>query len=104
MLKILKKLFYKECKHEWRIEDPLNFIGVNEKSVDQQLIESCKKCGEKRIRPDCRHLWCIGPEENEVNGIIINGLKYQKIAICGKCGLAKYKVVEWLLPYFLYFK
>ena len=26
--------------------------------------------------------------------LLTHGIKYQKIAICGKCGLAKYKVVE----------
>ena len=101
MLKIIKKLFSKECNHDWRIDDPLYFIGINEERAEHQLFECCQKCGKKRIRQDCRHLWFIGPDENEVNGIVVNGIKYQKIAICGKCGLAKYKVVEWLLPYFL---
>ena len=35
-----------------------------------------------------------GTEFKYLESIVINGLKYQKIAICGKCGLAKYKVVE----------
>ena len=94
MIKWFKNLFNHECKHSWRIEDPLFDLNGDINVFDGPIYEKCSKCGERRLRTDCRHLWFLAPDEDEINGLVVNGQKIRKTAVCGKCGLSRYEVVE----------
>ena len=94
MVKWFKNLFNHECKHEWIIEDPLFSLSGGIEVQESPIYERCKKCGERRRRPDCRHLWFLAPDTDEINGVVVNGKKIEKTAICGKCGLSKYEVFD----------
>ena len=93
MIKWLKNLFSHECEHSWCIEDPFLDFGRKLQVCEGPIFERCTKCGERR-RPDCRHMWLLAPDENEVNGAFVNGKIIKKTAVCGKCGLSRYGVVE----------
>jgi len=94
MVKWLKKLFGHECKHEWIIEDPLFNLGGVLQVWEGPIYERCTKCGERRRRPDCRHIWLLAPDKDEINGVVVNGKKIEKTAVCGKCGLSRYEVLD----------
>ena len=94
MVKWFKNLFNHECKHEWIIEDPLFSLSGRIEIQEGPIYERCKKCGERRRRPDCRHLWFLAPDTDEINGVVVNAKKIEKTAICGKCGLSKYEVFD----------
>ena len=94
MVKWLKNLFNHKCEHSWRVEDPLIDFGSNFQVWEGPIFERCIKCGERRRRPDCRHMWFLAPDENEINGLFVNGKIIKKTAVCGKCGLSRYEVVE----------
>ena len=94
MVKWLKKLFSLKCKHEWIIEDPLFNLGGALQVWEGPIYERCKKCGIRRRRPDCRHMWLLAPDKDEINGVVVNGKKIEKTAVCGKCGLSRYEVLD----------
>ena len=94
MINWLKKFFSRECEHSWMIEEPLFGLNGSLKVYEGPLYERCKKCGALRQRPDCRHMWLMAPDEDEIKGIVVNGRKIIKTAVCGKCGISKYEVLD----------
>ena len=91
ILERLKHMFSRtECKHDWEMEGPTTNVGGALMIWDGPIYDYCKKCGERRVHPECEHNW--EPAEDDGQGIIINGKKTVRVTVCSKCGSSQYEV------------
>jgi NADH pyrophosphatase NudC (nudix superfamily) len=65
-----------------------------------EKIKYCPKCYKEVHGSVCEHDW--EPANDDGNAPLYNGIKPVRVAICSKCGTAKYKVSGKLSPSTLY--
>ena len=82
-----------KCEHDWVMDEPnieSGFVGVCVfKEWIGPVYDTCTKCGERRLHPECEHLW--ESAEDDGRGLIVNDVKFIHTKICKKCGTSLYE-------------
>ena len=82
-----------KCEHDWVMDEPDIESGFGGVYVFKEWIgpvyDTCKKCGKRRLHPECEHRW--ESAEDDGHGPIVNSVKLIRTKICKKCGTSLYE-------------
>ena len=78
-----------KCEHDWVMDQPDIEVGGIFKEWIGPIYDTCKKCGKRRLHPECEHLW--ESTKDDGRGSIVNGVKLIRTKICKKCGTSLYE-------------
>ena len=82
-----------KCEHDWVMDEPdiesrLGGVCVFKEWIGP-IYDTCKKCGKRRLHPECKHRW--ESTNDDGRGSIVNGVKLIRTKICKKCGTSLYE-------------